>query len=153
MEYFADLGYLGLFISCFLAATFIIPFSPELILGVLIAKGFNLQLTVIIATLGNWMGGMTSYYIGRVGDWKKIEKYFKIKKEKVFAFKLKIDKWGSVLAFFTWFPLGGDILALSLGFFKVDPYKISLWMLLGKFSRFVISAIVIYYGIDLIKFC
>ncbi len=152
MEYFADLGYLGLFISCFLAATFIIPFSPELILGVLIAKGFNLQLTVIIATLGNWMGGMTSYYIGRVGDWKKIEKYFKIKKEKVFAFKLKIDKWGSVLAFFTWFPLGGDILALSLGFFKVDPYKISLWMLLGKFSRFVISAIVIYYGIDLIKF-
>ena len=152
MEYFADLGYLGLFISCFLAATFIIPFSPELILGVLIAKGFNLQLTVIIATLGNWMGGMTSYFIGRVGDWKKIEKYFKIKKEKVFAFKLKIDKWGSVLAFFTWFPLGGDILALSLGFFKVDPYKISLWMLLGKFSRFVISAIVIYYGIDLIKF-
>ena len=152
MEYFADLGYLGLFISCFLAATFIIPFSPELILGVLIAKGFNLQLTVIIATLGNWMGGMTSYYIGRIGDWKKIEKYFKIKKEKVFVFKLKIDKWGSVLAFFTWFPLGGDILALSLGFFKVDPYKISLWMLLGKFFRFVISAIVIYYGIDLIKF-
>ena len=152
MEYFADLGYLGLFISCFLAATFIIPFSPELILGILIAKGFNLQLTVIIATLGNWMGGMTSYYIGRIGDWKKIEKYFKIKKEKVFVFKLKIDKWGSVLAFFTWFPLGGDILALSLGFFKVDPYKISLWMLLGKFFRFVISAIVIYYGIDLIKF-
>lgn len=152
MEYFTDLGYLGLFISCFLAATFIIPFSPELILGVLIAKGFNLQLTVIIATLGNWMGGMTSYYIGRIGDWKKIEKYFKIKKEKVFVFKLKIDKWGSVLAFFTWFPLGGDILALSLGFFKVDPYKISLWMLLGKFFRFVISAIVIYYGIDLIKF-
>ena len=152
MEYFADLGYLGLFISCFLAATFIIPFSPELILGILIAKGFNLQLTVIIATLGNWMGGMTSYYIGRIGDWKKIEKYFKIKKEKVFVFKLKIDKWGSVLAFFTWFPLGGDILALSLGFFKVDPYKISLWMLLGKFFRFVISAIVFYYGIDLIKF-
>tara|TARA_B100001057_G_scaffold251948_1_gene252190 strand:- start:622 stop:1083 length:462 start_codon:yes stop_codon:yes gene_type:complete len=152
MEYFTDLGYLGLFISCFLAATFIIPFSPELILGVLIAKGFNLQLTVIIATLGNWMGGMTSYYIGRIGDWKKIEKYFKIKKEKVFVFKLKIDKWGSVLAFFTWFPLGGDILALSLGFFKVDPYKISLWMLLGKFFRFVISAIVIYYGIDLIRF-
>ena len=118
MEYFADLGYLGLFISCFLAATFIIPFSPEVILGILIVKGFNLQLTILIATIGNWMGGMTSYYIGRIGDWKKIEKYFKIKKEKVLAFKLRIDKWGSVLAFFTWFPLGGDILALSLGFFK-----------------------------------
>jgi membrane protein YqaA with SNARE-associated domain len=117
MEYFADLGYIGLFISCFLAATFVIPFSPEVILGILILKGFNLQLTIIIATIGNWMGGMTSYFIGRIGDWKKIEKYFKIKKEKVNAFKKRIDKWGSVLAFFTWFPLGGDILALSLGVF------------------------------------
>ena len=152
MEYFADLGYIGLFISCFLAATFVIPFSPEVILGILILKGFNLQLTIIIATIGNWMGGMTSYFIGRIGDWKKIEKYFKIKKEKVNVFKKRIDKWGSVLAFFTWFPLGGDILALSLGVFKVDVYKVSIWMLIGKFFRFVVSAIIIYYGIDLIKF-
>ena len=152
MEYFADLGYIGLFISCFLAATFVIPFSPEVILGILILKGFNLQLTIIIATIGNWMGGMTSYFIGRIGDWKKIEKYFKIKKEKVNAFKKRIDKWGSVLAFFTWFPLGGDILALSLGVFKVDVYKVSIWMLIGKFFRFVVSAIIIYYGTDLIKF-
>ena len=152
MEYFADLGYIGLFISCFLAATFVIPFSPEVILGILILKGFNLQLTIIIATIGNWMGGMTSYFIGRIGDWKKIEKYFKIKKEKVNTFKKRIDKWGSVLAFFTWFPLGGDILALSLGVFKVDVYKVSIWMLIGKFFRFVVSAIIIYYGIDLIKF-
>ena len=152
MEYLVDYGYLGLFISCFLAATFIIPFSPEVVLGALISKGFDLQLTILIATIGNWMGGMTSYFIGRIGDWKKIEKYFKIKKEKVLAFKLRIDKWGSVLAFFTWFPLGGDILALSLGFFKVDAYKVSIWMLIGKFFRFVVSAIIIYYGIDLIKF-
>ena len=152
MEYFADLGYLGLFISCFLAATFVIPFSPEVILGILIVKGFNLQLTIIIATIGNWLGGMTSYFIGRIVDWKKIEKYFKIKKQKVIAFKQRIDKWGSVLAFFTWFPLGGDILALSLGVFKVDVFKVSIWMLIGKFLRFVVSALIIYYGIDLIKF-
>ena len=83
MEYFTDLGYLGLFISCFLAATFIIPFSPEVILGILIVKGFSLPVTIFVATIGNWFGGMTSYFVGRIGDWKKIEKYFKIKKEKV----------------------------------------------------------------------
>ena len=153
MEYFTDLGYLGLFISCFLAATFIIPFSPEVILGILIVKGFSLPVTILVATIGNWLGGMTSYFVGRIGDWKKIEKYFKIKKEKVLAFKIKIDKWGSLLAFFTWFPLGGDILALSLGFFKVDSYKVALWMLIGKFFRFVVSALIIYYGFDLIKLC
>ena len=62
MEYLVDYGYLGLFISCFLAATFIIPFSPEVVLGALILKGFDLQLTILIATIGNWMGGMTSYF-------------------------------------------------------------------------------------------
>ncbi len=66
MEYFAELGYIGLFISCFLAATFVIPFSPEVILGVLIVKGFNLYITILIATIGNWMGGMTSYFVGRI---------------------------------------------------------------------------------------
>ena len=78
MEYFTDLGYLGLFISCFLAATFIIPFSPEVILGILIVKGFSLPVTILVATIGNWLGGMTSYFVGRIGDWKKIEKCISI---------------------------------------------------------------------------
>ena len=32
--------------------------------------------------------------MGRIGDWKKIEKFFRIKKEKVYSFKEKIDRWG-----------------------------------------------------------
>ena len=48
MEYFTDLGYLGLFISCFLAATFIIPFSPEVILGILIGGGIGTYIALKI---------------------------------------------------------------------------------------------------------
>ena len=97
----------------------------------------------------NWLGGVTTYYVGRIGDWKKIEKFFRIKKEKVYSFKEKIDRWGSVAAFFTWLPLGGDILALALGVFKVDALKVSLWMLIGKSIRFFVVGVLIYYGIDL----
>ena len=144
---------LRFFILPFLSKSLALIFNTfELILGILIVKGFSLPVTILVATIGNWFGGMTSYFVGSIGDWKKIEKYFKIKKEKVLAFKIKIDKWGSILAFFTWFPLGGDILALSLGFFKVDSYRVALWMLIGKFFRFVVSALIIYYGFDLIKF-
>ena len=118
MEYFQELGYLGLFISSFLSAT-LIPLSPEIVLSVLIAKGFNIPLSIIIATLGNWFGSIFTYFIGRIGDWRKIEKYFKIKKERVFNFKIKIDRYGSFIAFFSWMPFLGDILALSLGFLKL----------------------------------
>lgn len=147
MDYFVELGYLGLFMACFLTAT-LVPLSPEVVLAILIAKGFNIQLCIIIACMGNWLGGVTTYYIGRIGDWKKIEKYFRIKKEKVYSFKEKIDRWGSVAAFFTWLPLGGDILALALGVFKVDAFKVSLWMLIGKSIRFFVVGVLIYYGID-----
>ena len=148
MDYFVELGYLGLFIVSFLTAT-LVPLSPEVMLGILIAKGFNLELCIVIACMGNWLGGVTTYYIGRIGDWKKIEKFFRIKKEKVYSFKEKIDRWGSVAAFFTWLPLGGDILALALGVFKVDAFKVSLWMLIGKSIRFFVVGAMIYYGIDL----
>ena len=148
MDYFVELGYLGLFIVSFLTAT-LVPLSPEVMLGILIAKGFNLELCIVIACMGNWLGGVTTYYVGRIGDWKKIEKFFRIKKEKVYSFKEKIDRWGSVAAFFTWLPLGGDILALALGVFKVDAFKVSLWMLIGKSIRFFVVGVLIYYGIDL----
>ena len=144
MDYFVELGYLGLFIACFLTAT-LVPLSPEVVLAVLIAKGFNLQLCIIIACMGNWLGGVTTYYIGRIGDWKKIEKYFRIKKEKVYSFKEKIDRWGSVAAFFirVWWRY-----FRALGVFKVDAFKVSLWMLIGKSIRFFVVGVLIYYGID-----
>ena len=150
MEYFLELGYLGLFISSFLSAT-LIPLSPEIVLSVLIAKGFNIPLSIIIATLGNLFGIIFTYFIGRIGDWKKIEKYFKIKKERVFNFKIRIDKYGSFIAFFSWMPFIGDILALSLGFFKVNFTKVSIWMLFGKTIRFVVVSILIYYGIEIVS--
>ena len=150
MEYFQELGYLGLFISSFLSAT-LIPLSPEIVLSVLIAKGFNIPLSIIIATLGNWFGSIFTYFIGRIGDWRKIEKYFKIKKERVFNFKIKIDRYGSFIAFFSWMPFLGDILALSLGFFKVNFTKVSVWMLFGKTIRFIVVSILIYYGIEIVS--
>ena len=73
MEYLQELGYLGLFISSFLSAT-LIPLSPEIVLSVLIAKGFSIPISIFIATMGNWFGSILTYYIGKIGDWKKIER-------------------------------------------------------------------------------
>tara|TARA_A100001011_G_scaffold103206_1_gene108968 strand:+ start:5178 stop:5630 length:453 start_codon:yes stop_codon:yes gene_type:complete len=149
LEYLQELGYLGLFISSFLSAT-LIPLSPEIVLSVLIAKGFSIPISIFIATMGNWFGSILTYYIGKIGDWKKIEKYFKIKRDKVLNLKYKIDKYGSFIAFFSWMPFLGDLLALSLGFFKVNFLKVVIWMLIGKTIRFIVVSFFIYYGIEII---
>ena len=115
MENLAEWGYFGLFIASFLAAT-IIPFSSELVLSILIAKNYDLSTSLFVASIGNWVGGLSSYLIGRIGSWNTIEKYLKVKRKNILLWKKKIDSWGGILAFLCWLPVIGDPIAIALGF-------------------------------------
>tara|TARA_B110000503_G_scaffold61247_1_gene97205 strand:+ start:43677 stop:44126 length:450 start_codon:yes stop_codon:yes gene_type:complete len=148
MESFIEWGFLGLFISSFLGAT-VIPLSSEVVLSVMIINGYDLNLSIIIATIGNWLGGLSSYYLGRLGNWNFLEKYFRIKKEKIARFKYRIDKWGSSLAFLCCLPLIGDPLAVSLGFFRINFIKVSIWMFIGKLVKYILWTVVTIWGISI----
>ena len=144
MELLSQLGLIGLFLGCFLAAT-MVPFSSDfLMVGVLIA-GINPVLAIIVATAGNWLGGLTSYYIGFIGKWDWIEKWFKVKEETLLKQKHNIDKYGSLLAFLTWLPIIGDVFAVTLGFYKVNFTKSAIFMLIGKGARFAFWALLYHY--------
>tara|TARA_B100000886_G_C20416798_1_gene489634 strand:- start:3 stop:452 length:450 start_codon:yes stop_codon:yes gene_type:complete len=145
MENLAEWGYFGLFIASFLAAT-IIPFSSELVLSILIAKNYDLSTSLFVASIGNWIGGLSSYLIGRIGSWNTIEKYLKVKRKNILLWKKKIDSWGGILAFLCWLPVIGDPIAIALGFFRTNFLVVSLFMLLGKFIRYFIWALITYWG-------
>ena len=147
MEAFVEWGYLGLFIASFLGAT-IIPFSSELVFSLLIIKGYDFNLSLLVATTGNWLGGLSSYFLGRLGKWSTLEKYFRLKKEKIVKFKTNIDKWGSFLAFFCWLPVIGDPIAVGLGFFRINYILVAIWMFIGKFVRYILWALVTYWGVS-----
>lgn len=132
-----DIGYFGLFIGSFLAST-VVPFSADaLLIGCLVAK-LNAVTCLIVATLGNWLGGLTSYFLGWLGNMERIEKWFKITPGKLEQQQTKIEKWGSLLAFVTWLPFVGDVFAIALGFYKINWKICALWMLVGRFIRFVV---------------
>ena len=149
MEEFVEWGYLGLFIASFLGAT-VIPFSSELVVSLLIIKGYDFNLSLLVATTGNWLGGLSSYFLGRLGKWSTLEKYFKLKKEKILKFKTNIDKWGSLLAFFCWLPIIGDPIAVGLGFFRTNYILVAMWMFIGKFIRYILWALVTYWGVSIL---
>ena len=149
MEAFVEWGYLGLFIASFLGAT-IIPFSSELVFSLLIIKGYDFNLSLLVATTGNWLGGLSSYFLGRLGKWSTLEKYFRLKKEKIVKFKTNIDKWGSLLAFFCWLPVIGDPIAVGLGFFRTNYILVAMWMFIGKFIRYILWALVTYWGVSIL---
>ena len=149
METFVEWGYIGLFIASFLSAT-IIPFSSELVFSLLIIKGYDFNLSLLVATTGNWLGGLSSYFLGRLGKWSTLEKYFRLKKEKIVKFKTNIDKWGSLLAFFCWLPIIGDPIAVGLGFFRTNFLLVALWMFIGKLIRYIVWAFVTYWGVSIL---
>ncbi len=130
-------GYWGLFIGSFLAST-IIPMSADLLLVGVLSLGGNTWICLIIATIGNWLGGLTSYWLGWLGRWDWLERWLKVKREQLARQKEKIDRYGVWLALFTWLPLVGDLFAIALGFYRVSPKMSALYMLVGRFVRFLV---------------
>lgn len=134
---FTSLGLFGLFLASFLAAT-VVPFSSELVFSAMVFSGLNAWSCVFVATLGNWLGGMTCYYLGRLGKTEWLEKYFRIKKEKIESFSGKIHKYGDWIAFFSFLPGIGDMIAVASGFLRCRWWIVAISMLLGKFARYIV---------------
>ena len=129
---------ISLFLFCFLAAT-IVPFSSEAYLIYCIDElPHQVPLILVLATLGNWLGGVTSFYLGRLGKWHWLKKYFGIKEEKVLAWQGKIEKQSFFWSLFTWLPFIGDLISVALGYFRTTTFKTLLGMLIGKGARYFI---------------
>ena len=135
-----ELGYLGLFIAGFLAAT-ILPFSSESLLAVALLNGFDPIICLTIITSGNWLGSITTYGIGYLGNVDWIEKHFKISRKKIEKTKSYLIKYGTFLALFVWVPIIGDVFALALGYFKINFTVTAIFMLIGKFFRYLLIII------------
>ena len=136
LDFLAEYGLLGLFIGSFLAAT-VVPFSADVLLvGMLVANVNSAVALLVVATLGNWIGGITSYGIGRAGKWEWIERLH-VSRESLEKQKTRIERFGAPIALLTWVPFIGDVFAVALGFYRVKFLPAIFWMLVGKGARFV----------------
>ncbi|WP_165021134.1 MULTISPECIES: YqaA family protein [unclassified Dysgonomonas] len=143
LDGFIEYGYIGLFLASFLAAT-ILPFGSEFVFVGLLAAGLNGWGCVAVASVGNWMGGMTNYYLGSMGKIEWIEKYLKVKKEKIEKMQHWLEGKGAIMGFFSFMPVVGDLIALALGYMRANVYIVSGSMFAGKLIRYIL----IMYGVS-----
>jgi len=136
MEFLLEWGYLGLFVGSFLAST-IIPFSSEFLLIALLLAGGNPWTCFAVATAGNGLGSLTCYSLGYLGKWEWIEKWLRVKQEKLEKQQQIIRKWSSLVALFCWLPIVGDVFAVGLGFYRIPFWKTAVLMFVGKALRFL----------------
>lgn len=132
-----DYSLWGLFLASLLAAT-VVPFSSEALLSYLIINKTDPFTAVLVASAGNWLGGMSSFAIGYLGKWEWIEKYLRIKREAIEKWHNRLYKRGAIFAFFCWLPAVGDVIAVGLGLLRANILITAIAMLAGKFIRYVI---------------
>ena len=135
MEFLIEYGYIGVFIASFLAAT-ILPFSSEIVLMGVLLGGATYWPCMIAATSGNFLGGMTCYWLGMVGKIEWIKKYLRLDITRLERIQKRIQNKGSWIGFFVFLPCIGDFIAVALGFLRANVWIVAVSMLIGKALRY-----------------
>ena len=133
MDYL-EFGYFGLFIISFLAAT-ILPLTSEAVLLLFLASGFDPMVCLLVATIGNSLGGVSNYGLGMIGHPEKMKARFK-NPRRFIQVAAAVRKYGYWLGLLSWTPILGDPLTIVLGYFRVRFIPFLLLMVLGKFVRY-----------------
>lgn len=128
---------MALFVGSFLAATLLPGGSEAALFGILKVHPHLYWPALGIASLGNTLGGMSSYAIGR---FLPNEKVFKKYSDSGRGLEW-VRCYGSPVLLLSWVPLIGDVLCVAAGWLRVNWFWVLLFMVVGKFVRYWIIAI------------
>ena len=129
-------AYLLLFASAFLAAT-ILPFYSEVVLFSMLRDGGDPVMLVAVATLGNTLGAVVNWALGRYLLQFQDRRWFYFSRQQIDKAQRWYQRYGFWSLLFAWLPIGGDALTLIAGIMKV---RLPLFLLLvgtGKGLRYV----------------
>jgi membrane protein YqaA with SNARE-associated domain len=119
----------ALFGSAFISSTLLPGGSEALVLLGIHDYPESLWLIIFIATAGNTLGALVTYAMGRLFP-------NKVKKPDL----RYLEQFGYLLLLFTWVPVIGDGFCLGAGWLRMKFLPVSLFILAGKFMRYVAIA-------------
>ena len=125
-----------LFFSAFISST-LFPGGSEAVLAYLASEAEHpLFLLVAIATVGNTLGAMTSWGIGRLISIRySAEKLSKVSQQKAVE---RLQKYGSPLLLLSWLPVVGDPLCVAAGWLRIYWLWSLLFITVGKLLRYIV---------------
>lgn len=130
-------GYWGMLIVAFLSGS-IVPLNSEAVMIGLQAAGLTPWLLIIYGTIGNVAGALCNYWIGRMGKLEWIEKYLRVKKEKLDKAQRFMAGHGAWMGFFSFIPMLGDAITIALGLMRANLPVSVISITAGKFLRYLV---------------
>lgn len=143
MDYFSEIGYAGLFLAAFLAAT-ILPLSSEIVLTGLLLRGESPLALLTVATMGNVLGSLVNYALGYWASKEVIRKWLQMSEKEFVQAEKPFAKYGLLALLLAWVPIIGDPITVVAGILRVRLLWFVLLVAAGKGIRYVfVSALVL----------
>ena len=133
----AHLGYAGLFVVSFLAAT-LLPLGSETAVAAMGASAFHPGLVLAVATAGNTMGALVNYAVGRWGGQVLFSRWIEVEPAALEKTRNLCRRWGTPVLFFAWLPVVGDPLTMAAGALNLRLAPFLFWVVLGKGVRYLL---------------
>ncbi|MBG6208324.1 membrane protein YqaA with SNARE-associated domain [Labrenzia sp. EL_126] len=133
---------LGLFGISFLAAT-LLPAQSELGLsGLIYLESAPVLLLVMTASLGNTLGSLVNWGLGRSAIRFSDARWFPVKPEKLERATAWYQRYGRWSLLMSWAPVIGDPLTLAAGLLRERFWPFLLLVALAKTGRYVVVALI-----------
>lgn len=117
----------GLFVASFVGATLLPGGSEILLYNVVMASPQRLWLALAMATAGNTLGAIVTYWLGRLAP----------RPQKLRALQWT-QRYGAAVLLLSWLPVIGDALVLAAGWLRIPALAATLFIVLGKFTRYLV---------------
>lgn len=124
-------GLSTVFVVALLSATLLPMGSEPAVFGFVKLNPDQFWLAVAIATVGNTLGGVLDYWLGRGA-------HEAVARGKQTIHLRWLQRLGAKALFFAWLPVVGDPLCAVAGWLKLPFWPSVGWMALGKFLRYTL---------------
>lgn len=136
-------GYFTLFMSALIAAT-ILPMQSEAILvGLLVADGYSVILLLAVATVGNVLGSVINWYLGRHLLRYQDKRWFPASTQQLERAQEWYGRYGRWSLLGSWLPFVGDPLTLAAGVLREPISSFLILVTIAKAGRYIVLAAII----------
>lgn len=131
------IAYGGLFLAALLAAT-IVPVQSEAALVALhLSERFPVAQLVAVATVGNVLGSVINWLMGRYLVHFRDRRWFPVKAQTLDRATCWYERWGVWSLLLAWMPVIGDPLTVAAGILRTNLWLFLALVTVGKLGRYV----------------
>ncbi|OWV87970.1 hypothetical protein ATY75_21175 [Rhizobium sp. N122] len=132
--------YVALFLTALGAASLLPMQSEPVLVGLILTGKFSLPILLAVASVGNTLGSILNWFIGRGIERFRDRRWFPVSEETLGRSSRWYRRYGKWSLLLSWMPLFGDALTVVAGVLREPLLTFTILVFIAKTGRYVVLA-------------